>query len=634
MIIRAILPDWAKDKYPSLKKVVEGEFDAAKISKLNEAFYNIYYLPNYPSFYSQNETVDGSQIDTFGYVFVDMDLKEGKYGSKEEFLGSLPSRNAPNPSRVVDTGNGLHCYWRVSDLDAVSYLKLTRRMMRLLGTDSAVGQIYQLMRLPNTVNTKKEDDFKLCEVIYEEGAVYTCEQLNKALPLLTEEDERFCSQHYDKTYRLGDSAVSIEDKIPLKFSNLVASNKEVNDIWKGGTSDRSKSDYRLGHIMFAHNFTKEEAASVLVNTSKALSRAPIHRANYALNIIDKIWTYELEIDKSKLDLSQSVKDILEKSGDTIKGTRFPCHPWFDATERGFRLGDVLGLVAGSGVGKTSVALEMFEGFVRNNPEYVHFFVALEQPANEIADRWSSRCQGNQGFHDKVHVISNYTNDGSFRHLSLHEIKEYLLKFEKITGRKVGACVIDHIGALKKQSKDNENQGIVDICHEMKAFAIATQTFVIMQSQTNREKAGIGDLELFKDAAYGTVLFESYCDYMVTIWQPLKRVYDDGAPCITAYKFCKIRHKKQGIDNIKEDVVHRLRYEPTTERFVDLTTEDQKALEFHNHEAVNRRKKDRKTEVLTYKSMPWAEETDGKANNNKDLGGTSSANSPTTRSRVH
>jgi hypothetical protein len=300
-------------------------------------------------------------------------------------------------------------------------------------------------------------------------------------------------------------------------------------------------------------------------------------------------------------LSSSVKDILLKKGNNIKGTRFPCYKYLDNTAHGFRLTQVIGLVAGSGVGKTAVTLNMFRGFVQSNPDYIHFFIPLEQPANEIAERWQLISGDDTSNHEKVHILSNYDDDGNFRNLSFDDIKDYLLKFQQVTGKKVGCVVIDHIGALKKKNKKGENQDLMDICHAMKAFAVETNTLLVMQSQAPREKAGSGDIELDKDAAYGTVYFESYCDYLITLWQPLKRVYSKGAPTTTAFKFCKIRHKNQKEDVIQEDVCYNLMFDPTTQRLRELTQIEQKSFDFFLNEAVNLRKKDKKTDVSQYVS---------------------------------
>lgn len=622
MVYRCILPAWLADERPDLRRVKEGEFTQPQVDALNAQGYNIYWLPNGPKIYDPSQTVDGSHIDDFRYVFVDMDLKDGTYETKAAFIQAVCDVGPP-PSMIIDSGNGVHVYWAVSDLDAHSYLRLSRRLMRQFITDEAVGQIYQLMRVPGTLNTKAKGNYKPCTLVYEDIATYTCEQLDKQLPKITLADEAYCQQHFDKTYQIS-GPIEISDKIPMKFNRLLRANAEVKEIWTGNVEDRSAGDFRLGHLMFAGGLSKDEAMSVLVNTAKALERAPKHRVNYAINIVDKIWTYESTIDKSSLDLSMTVREILDKGGDTLKGTRFPCWRYLDATLHGFRLGQIIGLVAGSGVGKTAMALNMFEGFVQNNPDYDHFFVPLEQPANEIADRWKTMCRGKTHLYDKVHVLSNYDADGGFRHLSFDDIREYILKYQNVTGRKVGCVVIDHIGALKKKGKNGENQDLMDICHQMKAFAVETNTMLVMQSQAPREKAGIGDLELNKDAAYGTVFFESYVDYLVTIWQPLKRCYGvtiGGTPCptVTAYKFCKIRHKKQGQDEIQEDKCYRLFFEPETEHLRLLTQTEETAFDFYNKDATNKRKQDRKTDVVSYTSVRWDQQgvTDAEANHHQD-----------------
>lgn len=597
MIHRLISPKWKN------LPVLEGEFNSAQIAQCNLQGYNIYYLPNGVSSYQPGRNVTGSDIDNFKWIFVDCDLKDNRYASKEDFYEALQSIEIPS-SKVVDSGNGVHAYWRIDGLDAKSYLRLQRRMMRLLNTDEATCMLFQLMRYPNTVNTKDQNDLKLCTEVYTSDAIYTAEEMDKLLPLITLEDEAFCQTHYDKTYNINQGP-DISDSLPPKFGEFLLNNVEAKELFAGESDDRSKSDYRLGHLMFANGFTKNEAASVLVNSVKALDRAPIHRQSYARNIVDKIWTFELAEDKSKLNLSMSVKDILQKTGDGLKGTSFRCHPRIDNTVHGFRLGQVIGLVAGSGVGKTAFALNLFQWFAQTNPDYHHFFIPLEQPANEIADRWKTMCGKDTSLHDKVHVISNYDEKGNFRHLSFDEIREYIEKFQEVTGNKVGCIVVDHIGALKKKGKDGENQDIMDICHNMKAFAVQTNTLLVMQSQSSRAKAGIGDIELDKDAAYGTVYFESYCDYLITLWQPLKRcASEEACPSITAFKFCKIRHKKAKKDVILEDVPYYMYFDSETERMRDLTQDEKTSFSFFLTKSTNKRKADKRITITDYISVPY------------------------------
>lgn len=617
MLFRLIAPKWLTDKHPDKRKVLEGTFTSDQIAAFNEEGYNVYFLPNHPKTHSKGITVDGTHIDVFNYVFVDCDLKDEVYPSKDAFLEQIGTIDIA-PSRIVDSGNGIHVYWRISDLDAMSYLRFQRRLLRLFKTDEAVGQIFQLMRYPGTTNTKDQTTLKPCLELYSDDVEYTCEELDKLLPAITVADEQYCKQHFDKTYNLDRENVQITDVMPPKWGKLLRDSQEAKSLWADTSDDRSKADYRLGHLMFANGFDRNEAISVLANSAKALSRAPIHRVSYASNIVDKIWTFEDTEDKDTLDLSSSVRDILQRSGDTLKGTPFRCHPRIDNTEHGFRLGQVIGLVAGSGVGKTAFALNMFRWFAQENPDFHHFFIPLEQPANEIADRWRTMCGPDESLHDKVHVISNYDNEGNFRHLSFEEIRAYIEKFQRKTGYKIGSVVIDHIGALKKKGKDGENQDLMDICHSMKAFAVQTNTLLVMQSQSSREKAGIGDLELNKDAAYGTVYFEAYCDYLVSLWQPLKRCHAEPmCPTVTAFKFCKIRHKKQKKDVIQEDVPYFMLFDSENEQMRDMTQDEITSFNFFLPKATNKRKADRKTELVPYQSVPYKGDSQDAATVDRD-----------------
>lgn len=606
LLCRLIAPQWLLEKSPNTKKVLEGKFTPEQLSAHNKTGYNIYFLPNYPKEY-KGTTVDGKDIDTFEYVFVDCDLKDKVYGSKEEFLDKIFSDENLMPSKVVDSGNGIHAYWRITDLDVMSYLRFQRRLMRVFNTDTATGMIFQLMRLPGYLNTKIENDFKLCISLYEDDITYTCEQLDKLLPGITLADEAFVKQHYEITNGLNE-VKAISGDIPPKFGKLLQTNKEAAELFTSTTDDRSKNDYRLGHVMLGNGFTKDEAMNVLYNSAKAMQRAPAHRYNYAKNIVDKIWTYEEAEEKSTVNLSPTVRELLSRGEETIKGTRFPCHRLVDDTVHGFRLGQVIGIVGGSGVGKTTLTLNKFLWFAANNPNYHHFFFSLEQPAGEIASRVRTICGDDETLYDKIHIISNYGDDGVFKNFSMKTIEEHLVNFEKTTKCKVGTAVIDHIGVLDKQSKNGENEGLIGVCKDMKGVAVRVNIMLLMLSQAPREKAGIGDLELDKNAAYGTVFFESYVDYLLCLWQPLKRVYAEGAPTIMALKFAKIRHKKQNEDKIQEDVRYQVFFDPNTERLRELTQQEEVSVEYFMNRAANARKADKKTDLVSYTSRRLENET--------------------------
>lgn len=609
-LVRMILSDWRLNESQGMRRVIEGQFTDEQIAKYNADGYNIYALPNHPREYQSGTTVDGTHIDVFNWVFCDMDLKDEAYSSKDEFLEALGGFPL-TPSKIVDSGNGVHCYWRISDLDAMSYLRLQRRLCRTLITDPAVGQIFQLMRLPNTLNTKRKGIVLHCHTLYDEPTTYTCEQLDKVLPPITPVDEQHCQQHFNKTYSLDRDQDQISDKIPAKFGKLITENAEARAIWADPSDDRSKKDFRLGHLMYANGFTREEAITVLGNTAKALTRAPIHRLSYAQNIIDKIFTYEKAEDKKAVNLSPSVRDILARGDDVLAGRRFACHKWIDDTKHGFRLGQVIGIIGGSGVGKTTLTLNAFLWFAQRNPDFHHFFFSLEQPVGEIAKRIRTICGDDDSLYDKIHLVSNYEEDGSYKHLSLSMIEEHMLEFQTQPAHKIGSAVIDHIGVLSKNEKNGENDGLIGICRQMKAVAQRVNVMLIMLSQAPREKAGWGDLELDKSAAYGTVFFESFVDYCLCLWQPLKRVYTLGAPTVIAIKFAKIRHKLQGKDRITEDTCYQFFFDPATERIREMTQDEEQSANYFQGQAVTLRKKDKKTDLVEYTSRRL-EDTDAEA----------------------
>lgn len=615
-LCRLIAPKWLKDS--GAVTALEGLYSDAEIKTKNEAGYNVYVWPNRPSEYNPSRRVDGQQIDVFTTVFIDYDAKTPGSLTKDAFLEKLLAPENLLPTRVVDSGHGIHAYWQVTDLDAKTYLRLCRRLMRRFNTDPAVGTLAQLMRLPGTLNTKSEDgNWPVCEVLLDSGTTYTCEQLDAALPPITIEDERYCRDHYDKTFN-PDAAGPIDETLPPKFGQLLEKNHEAKELWANPNADRSKADYRLGHLMYANGFTKPEALSVLVNSAKAMSRAPTHRANYAQSIIDKIWTYEIA---DKTTLTPTVRDILSRgAGDTLRGTRFPCNRLVDDTEYGYRLGQVKGIVGGSGVGKTTLTLNEFLWFAEHNPDYHHFFFSLEQPAGELAYRIRTICGANDSLFDKIHIISNYNDDGTFNHFSLASIEELITKFQQDTEVKVGAVVIDHIGVLAKDDKNGESDGLIGVCRKMKEVAVKLNIFLIMLSQAPREKAGIGDLELNKDAAYGTVFFESFVDYLVCMWQPLKRAYSQGAPTVMAIKFAKIRHKRHGVDRIQEDVCYQFYFDPKTERLRELTQTEETAAKHYLQVATNLRKLDRKADIVPYVSRRVEEPVATEVNVNRQPSG--------------
>ena len=607
MLYRAILSRWEIESagYSETSKPrALGDFELAteEIKGLNEIGYNIYFFPNRPS-KPTTSFIEAADVDIFQYVFVDMDLKDKVYATKDIFINKI-NEFALKPCRIVDSGNGVHVYWPIEDLDPMSYLRLQRRLCRHFNTDPAVSKLNQLMRVPGTHNTKTPDrtSWKLCQTIFTIPVEpYQAEQLSKLLEPITKADEDYCVRSYDAAYNPGKIDSVIED-LPKRWFSFAKKGDEAYRLFYGENKDRSKADYRLAHLMAADGFTREEALAVLANSSKASERSSAHRYSYASNIIEKMWETK-ELIKSEV-MGHTVEDLLKNDNDDeFEGTPFRCHEYFDATTCGFRLTHVLGLVGGAGSGKTAVSLNYFYHFAKKNCEYSHVVFTLEQPGKEIAKRWKKIVGKNPEINRRVYVVDNYTDDGQFRNLSLDDCEEYV-KGLQASGVKIGCVMIDHIGILKKENKNGEREGLIDICCRMKAFAVNRNIMLIMQSQTNRDKAKGGDVELDKDAAYGTTNFEWFVDWLVTIWQPLKRVYKDAPNMtVTCFKYCKIRHKHPK-DNILEDVIYALKFDPETGVLRRLNLLEKEAFDYYARAATAARNRDKNKDPGAVSDITW------------------------------
>jgi hypothetical protein len=75
------------------------------------------------------------------------------------------SAGLPTPTIVIESGHGIHAYWRLSepvtDLDLWS--KLQKRLITLLKSDATIHDPARIMRLPGFINHKKPA--ALCQII-------------------------------------------------------------------------------------------------------------------------------------------------------------------------------------------------------------------------------------------------------------------------------------------------------------------------------------------------------------------------------------------------------------------------------------------------------------------------------------
>lgn len=605
-----IKPDWSKPNLANDEKnpkfiqsingpdIIEGcNFSEDFISQKNQEGYNIYFFPNHPSkdVYADGiKFLSGKVIDVFDFVFVDMDLKDEVYSTKEEFLDKL-STFPLRPTMVVNSGNGVHAYWRVSDLTRDSYVFTQLALINFFKTDESVFTVLQLMRLPGYMNTKRHGDYTPAKIIpeFSSDLTYTLNDFPNQIFDLPKEICTRAENHLNKL----DGKLKINlpefvnlEELPDKFIDFILDPKNVASYNlfhspKATHGDRSGADMKLANILCRSGFNKKEALAVLSNSEKALSKGP-HRFSYAQNTIDKVYIEKLNAKFRTVGQMLRTQDNDKNLGDPIRSTWY-----FDTYVLGnpWRKKEVNGLIAGPGIGKTTVALKWVKDSIENNPhnDDVYIFISLEMPEPEIIKRWIKLVGKDSPLADRLYVIGNEDEKGDPRNIGLQEVHEYCSEIKKLSGKQIGILIIDHIGILSKHidtrkkytfgidSEMDSGYGPIrrlslnTLATHMKTLAKMLNVLVVPLTQTTKEK-GQGDLPIDKDGAYGISQYENIMDRIITIWQPLMRVKTKTR--FLAYQYAKIRDKHEN-DKIQDHEQKLLTFDITTGDLRPTTTEE-------------------------------------------------------------
>lgn len=235
----------------------------------------------------------------------------------------------------------------------------------------------------------------------------------------------------------------------------------------------------------------------------------------------------------------------------------------DCLARPWHRGDLTGLLAGAGVGKTSFVLYIFRHILLNNPEGVVVFVSLEMTAGEIAEKWFKATEDCPEIAERFYIIENYDEDGKSRDLTAQQVKFELRKIKETLGQTVHAFALDHLHEININGAMDYNP----VCKELKNIAVELDTHGFILSQTTKGK-GQGDIPVPKDGCYGTSRFEWLMTNILTVFQPLKRVQKECNLPILAWQYAKIRYKNKS-DKVKEDMNYLLYFDFITEDLREL-----------------------------------------------------------------
>ena len=249
-------------------------------------------------------------------------------------------------------------------------------------------------------------------------------------------------------------------------------------------------------------------------------------------------------------IGEKVRDKTIKSEiDTSLYVHGPEH--FDHLTNRWARKETMFILGGSGGGKTALTLYFFKEILQNNPDpnSICIFFSLELTEEQIYKNWKKVIGKNHELSNRLYVVSNFDDEGKPRDITTGGILAESLKIKNGLGADVLCVALDHLQIVCESSM---NESINRVCGKLRQISVELDTLFIVLSQTTKvNQAEYSDIPLFKSDGFGGSAITWYATWIISIHQPLKRVYDEARLPILAWSYVKIRYqdpKDGGVEN--------------------------------------------------------------------------------------
>lgn len=207
------------------------------------------------------------------------------------------------------------------------------------------------------------------------------------------------------------------------------------------------------------------------------------------------------------------------------------YPSLDDKIRGIRPGQVMGLMARAGVGKTALVCNLIANINRRERPHPVLFFSLEMPASEIAARIYSIDTGNnprkveeyfeKSMNDpriaewtrKYRLFVTVDDPG----LTVKELEEKYNEATVYIGDSIPLVIIDYLGLLKGHGGSSYER-VSTIARDLKNLAKRLSCAVIVLVQTSRE-GGNGGERITLSSARDSGVVEESMDFLLGAWRP-------------------------------------------------------------------------------------------------------------------
>ena len=286
--------------------------------------------------------------------------------SVEQAKIRITDANLPAPTAIVETGNGCHAWWRLSEpiTDAKTFTQLQKSLAARLGSDKAVVDFPRIMRLPGFINWKypTQPRAKLIEV--DAGRVYEVLEFEEA-KIATQSMSALSRRFLETGYCL--------------------------------PAGRRQTVFTVACDLHARGWEREHAARLLMVQAAALGLDADALADLPRQIRNAFTKERTPIMDRAEDTAPVFDDTDTAQADTLAGCihewlhskelpTIETNTWLDIALGGLKRGQLVCFTGAPGVGKSALALQIVLDATLANPDLVSAWCLGEMTKTAIAAR--------------------------------------------------------------------------------------------------------------------------------------------------------------------------------------------------------------------------------------------------------
>lgn len=233
--------------------------------------------------------------------------------------------------------------------------------------------------------------------------------------------------------------------------------------------------------------------------------------------------------KAKGGLLVTVQEAYERwteieGNDRLAGLRTNIDPLDRAMHFGLLPGQVMTLLARTGVGKSIWSINLFHRMRMANPDVKILFASLEQGRNE----WFERAHRIHNFYEPGATVVdtiNYWKDNILildkNRITDEELEDSIDQYSYDLGKVPDLICVDYLGYYARSFPGNEKEKTIAAIMGLKSMAREYGTVIYTPHQANRtgQLGGEVSLEMAKDSS----AVEETSDLMLTVWAPDHRI---------------------------------------------------------------------------------------------------------------